>query len=414
MQSAKCKEERAAPAHARHSAHIRAKPDPLHIFHFPLCRSTLLTALSLSKGILHFALLLTLCLPLAAFADAGYVSVLDLAREHGLQYKDLSEGAVHAGRLTGKDIKIVLFADVRSITINGVSAALARPVRWNGATLEVPEEAVDLITGKVELPAPSEPSVTQTPTAPLRRVRTRPVAAKVVIDPGHGGDDPGTQARHGNLDEKEIALEVALAVGAHLRSQGVTVLFTRTTDVRPSLEERADLANRENADLFVSIHVNADARKDLRGATAYYPAARALGSHPAILDRARAAVANHEIQPASFGADGPVGRTALLAVTEAAFESNRARSIEAGRCVLRELAPVTGLIERDNGLIEDFRSIHVLRETHCPAVLIETDFLSNRISERKLNTSAYRAAIAQALSEGLMTFLSEPEEGTAP
>ena len=194
----------------------------------------------------------------------------------------------------------------------------------------------------------------------------------------------------------------------------MTVLFTRTTDVRPSLEERADLANRENPDLFISIHVNADARKDLRGATAYYPAARALGSHPAILDRARAAVANHEIKPASFGADGPVGRTALLAVTEAAFESNRARSIEAGRCVLRELAPVTGLIEHDNGLVEDFRSIHVLRETHCPAILVEMDFLSNRLSERKLNTSAYRAAIAQAISEGLMTFLSEPEEGTAP
>ena len=86
---------------------------------------------------------MTLCLPLAAFADAGYVSVPDLAKEHGLQYKDMSEGTVHAGKLTGKDIKVVLFADVRSITVNGVSAALAHPVRWNGAALEVPEEAVD-------------------------------------------------------------------------------------------------------------------------------------------------------------------------------------------------------------------------------------------------------------------------------
>ena len=357
-------------------------------------------------------LLLTLCLPLAAFADAGYVSVLDLARDCGLQYKDMTDGAVHAGRLTGKDIKVVLFADVQGITINGVSVALAHPVRWNGAALEVPEEAADLITGKTEMPA--RPDTVETPAPPLRRARTLSVARKVVIDPGHGGDDTGTPARFGNLNEKEIALEVALAVGAHLRSQGVTVLFTRTTDVRPSLEERADLANRENPDLFVSIHVNADARKELRGATAYYPAARALGGHPAILDRARAAVADHEIKPASFGADGPVGNTALLAVAEAAFESNRARSIEAGRCVLRELAPVTGLIERENGLVEDFRSIHVLRETHCPAVLIEMDFMSNRFSERKLNTQAYRTAIAQAISEGLMTFLSEPEEGTAP
>jgi N-acetylmuramoyl-L-alanine amidase len=390
---------------ARGRAHIRAKPDPLHIFHFPL---------STFRSALHFALLLTLLLPLAAFADAGYVSVLDLAREHGLQYKDMSEGDVHAGRLTGKDIKVILFADARSITINGVSAVLARPVRWNGATLEAPEEAVSLIAGNAELPARTDSDSVATPAPPLRHIRTRPAAAKVVIDPGHGGHDTGTPARYGNLDEKEIALDVALAVGAQLQRQGVTVVFTRTTDVYPELQERAGLANRENPDLFISIHVNADARKDLRGATAYYPAAGALGSHLAILDRARAAVRNHEINPSSFGADGPVGRTALLAVTEAAFESNRARSIEAARCILRNLTPVTGHIERDNGLVEDFRSIHVLRETHCPAILVELDFLSNRISERKLNTSACRAAIAQAISEGLMTYLSESEEGTAP
>jgi N-acetylmuramoyl-L-alanine amidase len=363
-------------------------------------------------------LLLTLCLPLAAFADAGYFSVLDLARERGLQYKDMSDGAVHAGRLTGKDIKVVLFADVRSITINGVSVALAHPVRWSGGTLEVPEEAVVLIAGKAEAPAWTDSLETQepaqTPTPPLRRARTLSVARKIVMDPGHGGDDTGTPARCGDLSEKQIALEVALAVGEHLRSQGVTVIFTRTTDVRPSLEERADLANHENPDLFISIHVNADARKELRGATVYYPAARALGNHPAILDRARAAVANNEIRPAIFGADGVVGNTALLAVTEAAFESNRSQSIEAARCVLNELAPVTGVIEHENGLVEDYRSIHVLRETHCPAILVEMDFLSNRVSERKLNTSAYRTAIAQAISEGLMTFLSEPEEGSTP
>jgi N-acetylmuramoyl-L-alanine amidase len=358
-----------------------------------------------------FLLLLAFCLPPAAFAEVGYVSVLDLAREQGLEYKDLSDGAVHAGKLTGKDITVLLFADVRSITINGVSAELAQPVRWNGAALEVPEEAVGLITGKTRLPG----SLEAPPPAPaLRRTWTLPSARKVVIDPGHGGDDTGTPARYGSLSEKEIALDVALAVGAYLRKQGVTAIFTRTTDVRPSLEERADLANRENPDLFISIHVNADVRKELRGATVYYPAAGAVGSHPAILDRARNAVENGEVTPALFGAEGPVGRTALLAVAEAAFESNRARSIEAARCILRELAPVTGLIEHGNGLVEDFRSIHVLRETRCPAILVEMDFMSNRVSERKLNTSAYRAAIGQAISEGLMEFLSEREEGTAP
>ncbi len=149
--------------------------------------------------------------------------------------------------------------------MNGASVVLAHPGalerRRAGSARRKPST---LISGKTELPAPAEspeaqthePAQTSAPTLP--RVRTRSVARKVVIDPGHGGDDTGTPARFGNLDEKEIALEVALAVGAHLRSQGVTVIFTRTTDVCPSLEERADLANRENPDLFISIHVNAE------------------------------------------------------------------------------------------------------------------------------------------------------------
>ena len=130
-------------------------------------------------------------------------------------------------------------------------------------------------------------------------------------------------------------------------------------------------------------------------------------------ERRRRPTGRSAIRMARYGGSA-VGRTALLAVTEAAFESNRSRSIEAARCVLQDLDPVTGHIERNNGLMEDFRSLHVLRETHCPAILVEMDFLSNRTSERKLNTSAYRSAIARAISEAIMTYLSESEEGTAP
>ena len=230
--------------------------------------------------ILHFLLLLlTFCLPLAAFADAGYVSVPDLAQRARLavQGHDRRRGPrrqAHGQRPQSRPLRRrAEHHDQRRLRRAGASRALERRRPGGAGGSRRPDH-------RQNGTARRDRTAVETPAPRVEAAWTLSGARKVVIDPGHGGDDTGTPARFGNLDEKEIALEVALAVGAHLRSQGVTVLFTRTTDVRPSLEERADLANRENPDLFISIHVNADARKELRGATAYYPAAGALGSHP--------------------------------------------------------------------------------------------------------------------------------------
>ena len=221
------------------------------------------------------------------------------------------------------------------------------------------------------------------------------------------------------LEEKEVALEVALAVGATLEKHGVTVVYTRRRDVFVELEDRTALANREHPDLFLSIHVNADARKELRGAMVFYPAADAIGNHPDLMGRAEEAVQSTDDTARKYrsdiarfsGAGGPVGRTAMLALLGTDFENYRARSVEAALCLQKALAPVTGLAEGNGGPTEDFRSIHVLRETHCPAILCEMDFLSNRYSERKLTTHGYRAAIAQAISEGVLAFLAESSGG---
>ena len=100
------------------------------------------------------------------------------------------------------------------------------------------------------------------------RIRT------VVIDPGHGGKDPG--AVYGNVREKEIVLDIALKLGNYIQSAfpDVKVIYTRSKDVFVPLFQRAAIANKSNADLFISIHVNAVSRGQAQGTETYI-----LGQH---------------------------------------------------------------------------------------------------------------------------------------
>ena len=97
---------------------------------------------------------------------------------------------------------------------------------------------------------------------------------KIVIDPGHGGQDPGALGK--NHKEKDVVLAIALKVGKIIsqRYPDVDVNYTRNTDVFVPLHERADIANRNNAELFISIHANANKNKEIKGIETY-----AMGLH---------------------------------------------------------------------------------------------------------------------------------------
>jgi N-acetylmuramoyl-L-alanine amidase len=88
-------------------------------------------------------------------------------------------------------------------------------------------------------------------------VRNSPSRPRVIIDPGHGGRDPGAPMRSTAVREKDIALQVALKVGDALRAKGVDVVFTRTRDTLIALDDRGRIANQAKGDVFISIHVNA-------------------------------------------------------------------------------------------------------------------------------------------------------------
>jgi len=124
------------------------------------------------------------------------------------------------------------------------------------------------------LPTAPVPSSTPTPLPPLRP-QQRPI---VVIDPGHGGPDPGAIGI-GGIYEKEIVLDISLQAARLLENQGIQVVLTRQADVDLGLQPRVEIANRARADLFVSIHANAISmsRPEVNGIETYHVAGSESG-----------------------------------------------------------------------------------------------------------------------------------------
>lgn len=180
----------------------------------------------------------------------------------------------------------------------------------------------------------------------------------ICIDPGHGGSDPGAIGPSG-LYEKDVTLKIAQQVMKLLGNWGAIVLLTRGSDKDVSLQERADFANRNDADVFVSIHCNAANNPAAHGLEAFYFRGSGAGKRLAdiILDKL---------------------------VLEIGLESRGTK--EAG--------------------------FAVLRHTDMPAVLVECGFLSNPTEEALLEKESFQIKCAQAISDGIVAFLGlkKPEK----
>ena len=156
------------------------------------------------------------------------------------------------------------------ILVDGQTQFLNRPVDMYQGTIVVPykfkEDVIDVLF-KEYYPVHKRVS--------LAKIR------KIVIDPGHGGYDPGTTGRSTGLREKDVNLDVAKRLGNLLKSEGIEVVYTRTTDRFIPLQTPVDIANRSGADLFVSIHANANRVRSMNGLEVYYVA-------PSVNDSSRA------------------------------------------------------------------------------------------------------------------------------
>lgn len=213
----------------------------------------------------------------------------------------------------------------------------------------------------------------------------------VVIDPGHGGKDPGCVA--GGLREKDITLDLAKRVAKRLRDQlGCRVILTRDSDRTLSLEERTAIANTNDADLFVSIHVNAAPSQKLSGLETYF-------LNLASDEQSMMVAARENATTTRTIGDLQVILNDLM-LNSKINESNRmARDLHAGlvRRIRAKRADV-----RDLGVKQ--APFYVLIGARMPSVLVEVGFITNPTERKLLATSAYRQHLADGIADGVISY----------
>jgi N-acetylmuramoyl-L-alanine amidase len=213
-------------------------------------------------------------------------------------------------------------------------------------------------------------------------------ARRIVVDPGHGGHDPGTIGRAG-LQEKDLVLDVSLRLAALLKSElGAEVIMTRTADVYVSLEERTAIANSEGADLFLSVHANSSRSPEARGIETYF---LNFAADP----HAEAVAARENAVSVATLKDLP-GLVKAITLNSKVDESHDfATSIQ--EALVSNLKGQPGTFDRGVHTAPFF----VLIKANMPSVLAEINFVSHPDEERLLETSDYRERIARGLLEGV-------------
>lgn len=244
-------------------------------------------------------------------------------------------------------------------------------------------------------PKPASPiHNTKKPLAPESLTREFGLTANtIVIDPGHGGKDPGALGR-GTLQEKSIVLSISEKLRKILTQKGYTVLMTRDTNRYISLKNRTTFAMQHKADLFLSIHANASENPKAKGIETYYLSVTST-------DKASEAIAARENADSGYSIQEL--ETLLKGIIQ---ESKSEDSKRLARHIQQALIQATGAPDRG---VKHARFV-VLIGTNVPAILIETGFVSNPTEGRKLTTSRYQQKIAAAIAQGIEKFLGKTEE----
>ena len=232
----------------------------------------------------------------------------------------------------------------------------------------------------------------------LARAKTTPEAPvagglrKIVLDPGHGGKDPGAVGA-GGVAEKDIVLAIAKKLARKLRAElGVQVVLTRNDDRFVPLEDRTALANSEDADLFISLHVNASPNTEARGIETYY--LDNTTDEAAIRLAAREnATSRRNISDLQFILSDMIQNMKL--------EDSITLAHRLQGALVAGVSKVMGEV-KDLGVKKAL--FHVLVGARMPSVLVEMFFISNRIEARAMAEESHQDALVESLYEGIQKF----------
>jgi N-acetylmuramoyl-L-alanine amidase len=256
-------------------------------------------------------------------------------------------------------------------------------ISWN--ILANPDRVVMELGAVPPTPTPA-PVIAQ----PVRRNGPRPI----VIDPGHGGDDTGAIGASG-LTEKNLTLAIANRLARILRAQGHPVRLTRNGDIGRALTDRAALANRLDARVFISLHANASTVASVKGAETYYMSLDDRASDPAAQSTA-------DVENQAGGA-GNRGNSSLDLILWDMAQSEVLN--ESALLALRVQARLNALLGlKDRGVKQ--APFVVLTGATMPAALVEVGFLSNADERDQLASETHQQALADAIARGIGDFLA--------
>lgn len=287
--------------------------------------------------------------------EGRVISLSELADRLGLTILRQSE---HLARLQRGDRQITVLASPEGqILIDGRVILRSGHILPTDRMLYVPEACAPMLREALDdadyqaAPRVAERADNEVPP------QAEPRRVDVVIDAGHGGQDPGAIG-YRRLLEKELNLEVALLLAGRLRRAGLGVELTRQEDVFVDLDRRVEQANRSRARLFVSLHGDASRNRSARGATVFVPRRNGPGS------------ASHR----------------------------------AGAAIDRALREV---VLHTRGVRQHEVNLRVLEKTTVPAVLVELGFLTTPSEAAYLARADYRRRLAEALAEGVLRYIKE-------
>jgi len=243
---------------------------------------------------------------------------------------------------------------------------------------------------------------------PCQKVYSQEKIRKVVIDAGHGGKDPGALGK--NSREKDIALSIALKTGSYIEQYlpDVEVIYTRKTDVFVDLYVRADIANKKEADLFISIHCNANPSSQPYGTETYIMGLHKSKANLEVAKLENAVIFNEENYADMYDGFNPNNDEDYIALTlfQTSYQENSTIMASKVQDQFRERVSL-----KDRGVHQ--AGFLVLYKTAMPGILVETGYLTNSRDENFLRTEEGQVYIASAIYRAFKEYKTEVEsQGT--
>jgi len=309
---------------------------------------------------LFLSLLAVLTTPVPAVSLNGvdYVDLREVAGTFGMKSKWLEKGT--SVRLESEWTRMDFTEHRRDCLINGIKVHLGNPIYKRGGNLYLSQRDLENTLKPILTPQVFNPV---------------PKLYRIVLDPGHGGKDPGARNAGLKLEERYLALDLAKRLKRILQSLGYEVILTREDDRFLGLSERAARANRLKADLFLSLHFNAAGSSRVSGVETF--------------------VFTPPFQPSS-------SRANLHSSDRRVYPGNKynAWNTLLGYYVQKSLVDASPYPDR--GLKR--ARFTVLRDIEIPGILIEGGFVSHSREGRDVGSPAYRQKLARAIANGVLTY----------